>query len=410
LHSAHWRQASSYVALTRQRESVAIFAATETAVDVGQLARQMSRREVRAASVAWATRDELPPRLRPEAKLRPEAGQGERTAPEARAGRAGPGERVATVRGDGALSAPSEAPPKPRPIAAASGSASGPASGSKPSADAPAAPRWLIAPRVVAEGVDAAERSAAVAVAGAVTVAAVVAADPAVRREREALGQYLAGAYRDPRAAEARLAELVATHGVTSAARRIEADPEQLGALAGRTGLLAGRTARAARLQAERVVQAVGPALRRIGAAEAAAVQGTLAGIEALRAAEATGVPMLSVQAQEAVRALGAADAPGERARAWAALQADDRTAVEVAGFVRAVEGRLGAEAVRLMDRHGTEAAEAIGVRDQGTPRATLADIGWVVQAVRHGERAAASEGHRLAAGERIGQGPRMRP
>jgi len=32
------------------------------------------------------------------------------------------------------------------------------------------------------------------------------------------------------------------------------------------------------------------------------------------------------------------------------------------------------------------------------------------VQAVRHGERAAAAEGHRLAAGERVRQGPRMTP
>ena len=39
LHSAHWRQASSYVALTRQRESAAIFAARETAMGLAQLAR-----------------------------------------------------------------------------------------------------------------------------------------------------------------------------------------------------------------------------------------------------------------------------------------------------------------------------------------------------------------------------------
>ncbi|PZX14310.1 AAA domain-containing protein [Palleronia aestuarii] len=73
LHSAHWRQASSYVALTRQRESARVFAATETATDLGQLARQMSRREVRAASIAWATREELP-ELRPAEGVRPAAG------------------------------------------------------------------------------------------------------------------------------------------------------------------------------------------------------------------------------------------------------------------------------------------------------------------------------------------------
>ncbi len=395
MHSAHWRQASSYVALTRQRESAAIFAATETARNLGELARQMSRQEVRAASVAWATRDELPVGLR-DVGVRPgadqpkagqgtgqgagrrpkpgqEAGQGKKTAQEGRAERAEQGE-------------------------------------------APPAPRWLIAPRV-AGPIDPAERAAA--------VAAAVAADPAVRRERAALGAYLAGAYRDPRAAEARLAELVASHGATSAARRIEAHPEQLGALTGRTGLLAGRAARAARAQAERVAEAVAPAVRRIGAAEAAAAQSALVGMEARRQAEATGVPELSARAREALRALGAAEAPGERARAWAALQADERTAGEVAGFLRAVERRFGADAVRLMDRLGagvaeaaarleateTTAAEALRVRsDPGISRAALAEVGEVVQAVRHGERAAAAEAHRLTQGERMRSGPRMTP
>ncbi len=64
LHTHHWRAAASYVALTRQRESARVFVATETARDAHQLARQMARGEVRAASVAWATVDELRPELR----------------------------------------------------------------------------------------------------------------------------------------------------------------------------------------------------------------------------------------------------------------------------------------------------------------------------------------------------------
>jgi Ti-type conjugative transfer relaxase TraA len=435
LHSAHWRQASSYVALTRQRESAAIFAATETARNLGELARQMSRQEVRAASVAWATRDELPVGLR-DVGVRPgadqpkagqgtgqgagrpepgqEAGQGKKTAQEGRAERAEQGERGAAGRREGTLPVRPEATSKPRPNEATAAT-----SGSVPKAEAPPAPRWLIAPRV-AGPIDPAERAAA--------VAAAVAADPTVQRERAALGAYLAGAYRDPRAAQARLAELVASHGATSAARRIEADPGQLGALTGRTGLLAGRAARAARAQAERVAEAVAPAVRRIGAAEAAAAQSALVGMEARRQAEATGVPELSARAREALRALGAAggaEAPGERARAWAALQADERTAGEVAGFLRAVERRFGADAVRLMDRLGagvaeeaarleateTTAAEALRVRsDPGISRAALAEVGEVVQAVRHGERAAAAEAHRLTQGERMRSGPRMTP
>ena len=195
----------------------------------------------------------------------------------------------------------------------------------------------------------------------------------------------------------------------TSAVHRIVAAPEQLGSLAGRTGLLAGRANRAARAQAEQVVQGVGPAMRRIGDAEAAAAQGYEAGIAARRATEVTGVPVLSARAQDAVRALGVVETPQARAGAWATLQADGRVAGELASFVRAVEGRLGAEALRAMDRRGAGVAETGGLREAGVDRATLAEIGRVVQAVRHGERAGA-EGQRLAAGARMRAGPKMGP
>jgi hypothetical protein len=58
-HTHHWRAAASYVALTRQRDSAQVFVARETARDAGQLAWQMARGEVKAASVAWVTREEL---------------------------------------------------------------------------------------------------------------------------------------------------------------------------------------------------------------------------------------------------------------------------------------------------------------------------------------------------------------
>jgi ATP-dependent exoDNAse (exonuclease V) alpha subunit len=64
LHTHHWRAAASYVALTRQRESAQVFVAEDTTRDVHQLAWQMAPGEVRAASVAWATADELRPELR----------------------------------------------------------------------------------------------------------------------------------------------------------------------------------------------------------------------------------------------------------------------------------------------------------------------------------------------------------
>ena len=42
-HSEHWRSAASYVGMTRHREKAELFAATNTAENIDQLARQMSR-------------------------------------------------------------------------------------------------------------------------------------------------------------------------------------------------------------------------------------------------------------------------------------------------------------------------------------------------------------------------------
>jgi Ti-type conjugative transfer relaxase TraA len=53
LHSRHWREASSYVALTRHRESTAIFVARETASDLDRLARQMGRDEIKRAATSF---------------------------------------------------------------------------------------------------------------------------------------------------------------------------------------------------------------------------------------------------------------------------------------------------------------------------------------------------------------------
>ena len=66
-HSEHWRNATSYVALTRHRENVTLFVATETASDLGRLARQMSRvDDCRAASQFHAQEN---PRPRPAVDL-----------------------------------------------------------------------------------------------------------------------------------------------------------------------------------------------------------------------------------------------------------------------------------------------------------------------------------------------------
>ena len=62
LHTHHWRRASAYVALTRQRERAQIFVATETVRDLRELARQMSRDEVKGAIGRLCDRGSAPPR------------------------------------------------------------------------------------------------------------------------------------------------------------------------------------------------------------------------------------------------------------------------------------------------------------------------------------------------------------
>ena len=113
------------------------------------------------------------------------------------------------------------------------------------------------------------------------------------------------------------------------------------------------------------------------------------------RAADATGVPRLSARARAAVEALGAAGDEGGRAAAWAALRADKGVAGELDGFVRAVERRFGAEGVRALARGGGPEGARVGVAE----RAALAEVGRVVRAVHEARLAASAEAQRLAVG-----------
>ncbi|MDR3472310.1 MAG: AAA family ATPase [Devosia sp.] len=356
-HSHHWRQSSSYVALTRQRESAQIFAATETARDVAHLARQMGRGEVRSASVAWATRDELG--LGSLVTQRPEA------------------QPLVASPGDD-LTAAAAKPARRKREAQAEGTE----------------PRWLIAPNTAGDPPTAAE------------VAAAVSGDGDVRREREALGRYLAGAYRDPTAAGAQLEALVARDGPTSAAQRIGADPGQLGELQGKVGLFVSASGRQAREQAERVAQAVGPAVARRGQAESFAAKTFSDAFDARRLAEATGVPKLSDVAQAAVSLVAGASDEAGRTAAWRALQDNKPIGGEVNGFMAAVERRFGADGLRSFDRLGT--IEGDGPRLFGG--AVLGQIGKIVQAVRGAERSAAGETMRLNLSQKLGLGSKLKP
>ena len=55
LHTRHWRDDASYVALTRARHSTQIFVVREEARDLSELATQMARQNNRGATVVFET-------------------------------------------------------------------------------------------------------------------------------------------------------------------------------------------------------------------------------------------------------------------------------------------------------------------------------------------------------------------
>ncbi|TLU70681.1 MobA/MobL protein [Lichenicoccus roseus] len=387
LHTHHWRAAASYVALTRQRESAQVFVAEDTARDAHQLARQMGRGEVRAASVAWATVDELRPELRPRDEEKQKAAE--------------------PVRRDQAPNAPLSEREQVRAFwdrTAAAGVAARTGTPARVQAqagqDTPGAGEgWLIPPRVSPDGRDSLGRGTS-----AGEIAAVVAADKAVQREREARWSYLQGAYRDPHAARAALDELVKSQGWTSAAARTAADPFQLGELRGKEGFFAGMKARAEREAAQRAAGAIGPSLERIGEDEARAERTYRTGVDAQRAADATGIPRLSTAAEAAIGVVAAA--PDEKARAgtWWAVQADERVASELRTFSAAVEQRFGEEGVRAMLRADGRAGAVTAGSITPEQRPELDQVAELTSALKAGERAGAASAQRQAESERQGQ------
>jgi len=291
LHTHHWRAAASYVALTRQRESAQVFVAEDTARDVHQLARQMARGEVRAASVAWATADELRPELRQRAGDAQQAPKPARRdeQPAVRADERDPArEYWGRTASAGVANPLRPATPEPDRDKATSGQ-------SDP------ADVWLIPPLVSPNGKDSLGRGL-----DSGSVAAAVAANGSVQREREARWSYLQGAYRDraPYTARAALDELVKREGWTSAAARLAREPEQLGELRGKVGWLASAAAKQERAGAARAAGAVPGSLERIGEAEGRPERFYCSSVEGQRAADATGVPRLSAAAEAAITAL----------------------------------------------------------------------------------------------------------
>ena len=299
LHTHHWRRASAYVALTRQRERAQVFVATETARDLRDLARQMSRGEVKSASVAYATLNELNPEQRE--RVRTAAQRGERVSREAERPSARNRDEGCTVM------IPAFSNPQGRDS--------------------------------FGRGLDEA------------SVRAAVHTNSRVMREREEQLAYVEAAYRDPRRAKQRLDELVARDGPLSAARRITAEPTTLGELQGRTGLLAGAAARAERARAETVAGALADNVRRVAEAEALAEQAYRRSVEEQRRADAVPIPALSERALAALQAIGSAHGQTAQAEAYEALRADRDLHREVRAFTAAVERRFGADGVRAITR-----------------------------------------------------------
>jgi len=367
------------VALTRQREAAHIFAATATARDARDLTWQMSRVEVRSASVAWATWDELKPELRQrtgrswpgaeqawalrEAPLRPsDAGSPASLRPALRSSVGKPAEGTigeadrGGQRREGATKAASsnvEAGPGTKTDVAASAAAEpvarraqNPEAVLPTRADDAEAARWLVPPRVSPDGRDSLGRGLDPA-----SIAAAALGDRAAQREREALGHYLEGAYRDPNGARSRLDELVRRDGNVSAARRLTADPGQLGEPKGGVGFLAGGNARKERTRAGRVAEAVGPAVSRIGKAETKAAQDYRTSVATQLAADSTGVPRLSERAQATVEAIAAANEDSDKAKAWTTARKDEAVEKELSAFSEAFGKHFGEERVRVMLR-----------------------------------------------------------
>ena len=403
-HTHHWRSAASYVALTRQRENAQVFVARETTRDAVQLARQMARGEIRAASVAWATLDELTPEQRDrvreadtardeqerrweQQRARPETAREAPRATDTGAGmEAAAGEREKDRAGERAR--PSAAPVPPAwPDRADEGSR--------------AIPEVLIPAHADPEGRDSLGRGL-----DDDSVAAVVAEDRAVRKEKEEIWFSLRHAYRDPYAAKAALDEMVKSQGWTSTAARLTPNPAQLGRLLGRSGWFAGRGAELERAGAIGAARGVVTHLRRVGEAEVVAARTYRSGVEAQRKADAIPVPGLSPRAKAAVAAIAAAPDEQARANSWSTLTADKALAAEVDRLTMAARLRFGDDMIRAMRRAEGGPVEAPSVPRQH--QRALNAISRTVHTLTEGERASArqAESQRHAARQGLSARP----
>jgi Ti-type conjugative transfer relaxase TraA len=422
-HTHHWRQAASYVALTRQRQSAQVFVARETARDTSELARQMARGEVKAASIAWATREELTAAQQREhagmrsttpddglrAKVRDAVQRREASEQRAAefwgsvvaAGRSSTPDPL-TVNGTATEVLQQRAKEYWRNLSAAGQSAAQDPLMAKVRAASEArqhqvelpAPEWLIPPFVSRDGHDSLGRGLEPA-----GIAAAVAADARVRQARSESWRHLERAYRDPHMAQARLDELVRAEGWTEAAARIDTAHEQLGQLRGQDGMFAGSSAQLDRAYAILAARRLGDSLRRIAEAERPAERQYRADVTAQLQRDTVGVPKLSAEAAAVLEAVHAArtESPGEAqhiadtrnrvavARAWEVGQCRPAIAAEIDRFEKAAEQRLGGEeGVAAFLRNAHEGRLSLPGVEPGQGRA-LTELARALAATRRG-------------------------
>ncbi|MER8573693.1 BID domain-containing protein [Mesorhizobium sp. M1338] len=455
MHTHHWRAASSYVALTRQRESATIFVATQTARDLRQLARQLGRNEIKSASVAYATRDEFSAEQR--AKLDEERAA-ENARPVSQVGKAHQSREqeeqpMASVVEEARVDMRQADPRTPE---MQSGAIAKDAEGQRRPEHRGGTPEPVVAQkskeaggsdrpgsaddRVVASGTEdrqavpngrneersrstAAGRPADVRVliaafqdvaAGGVrrdslgrsidekSIAAAVSRDADVQREREARSIYLETAYRDPKSAAQRLDEIIARDGPTSAAQRISADTSLVGELRGREGFFAGARAREERTAAEQAAAAIGPNIVRTAEFENRAERSYRTQVEKQLKADAVEVRDVSDRAKAALEKIAMAKDDRERAEAFKAVSADQEVRREIATFKKSIEVRFGEDGAREIARATASGKSFEHPSVRKSDQVRLGEAAALYSAARSGEVASRQEAEteRLAARE----------
>jgi len=122
------------------------------------------------------------------------------------------------------------------------------------------------------------------------------------------------------------------------------------------------------------------------------------------RAADATGIPRLSAAAEAATSALRNAPDEKDRAKAWRAVQKDERIGVELGVFRAAVTQRFGEDGVRQMLRAEGRAGAVTSPSVGPEQRPVLDQVAHLTVTLRSAERAGVAATQREAESERQGQ------